>query len=165
MAGLRRIGSALLGVAVIAGLLTVSPPTPARAATGTTGGVTLGGYGGLHAFGGLDLNTSFAPSWPNWDIARAAVIRQDASGGWVLDGWGGIHAFGIAPGVATPAFWKGWDIARAIVVASKDANGILDGRQGYLLDGYGGLHVGRRADPDRVALLWTRHRSWSRNPL
>src|SRR5689334_12456276 len=116
MAGLRRIGSALLGVAVIASLLSLSPPTPARAATGMTGGVTLDGYGGLHPFGGLNLNTNGASNWPNWDIARAAVIRQDGSGGWVLDGWGGVHSFGIAPAVITPAYWKDWDVARDLVV-------------------------------------------------
>jgi uncharacterized protein YvpB len=147
MAGLRRIGSALLAVAIIAGLLTLSPITGARAASGATGGVTLDGFGGLHPFGGLNLNTGSAPSWPNWDIARAAVIRQDGSGGWVLDGWGGIHAFGIAPSVATPAFWQGWDIARAFVMVSKDANGLFDGKQGYLLDGYGGLHPWGGAPP------------------
>lgn len=101
--------------------------------------MTLDGYGGLHTFGGLSLNTAGAGYWNGWDIVRAVSVRADGSGGWQLDGYGGIHAFGAAPRIATPAYW-GWDIARAFVVTSRDSNGLLDGRQGYLLDGYGGLH-------------------------
>lgn len=139
MAGLRRAGATLVAAGIIAGFFALAPNPVARAAAGTTGGVTLDSYGGLHTFGGLNLNTAFAPSWPNWDIARGEAIREDGSGGWLLDGYGGIHAFGIAPPINTPVYW-GWDIARAFVVVSRDANGILDGRQGYLLDGDGGLH-------------------------
>jgi uncharacterized protein YvpB len=147
MGALRRHWSALVAALLLFSLGPLFLPAPTWAASGAAGGVTLDGYGGLHPFGGLNLNTAFAASWPNWDIARAAVVRQDGAGGWVLDGWGGIHAFGSAPNVATPAYWQGWDIARAIVMVSKDANGILDGRQGYLLDGYGGLHPWGGAPP------------------
>jgi uncharacterized protein YvpB len=140
MAGLRRFGSALLGVAIIAGLVAVSPSTTALAATGATGGVTLDAYGGLHPFGGLALNGTGAPYWNGIDIARAVALRQDGSGGWILDGYGGIHSFGLAAPINTPVYWNGWAIARAFVVTSRDANGILDGRQGYLMDGWGGLH-------------------------
>ena len=104
------------------------------------GGATLDGYGGVHPFGGLSLNTAGAPYWSGWDIARSLVLRDDGSGGWVLDGFGGIHAFGAAPAITAPAYWPGWDIARALVVTSRDANGLPDGRQGYVLDGYGGIH-------------------------
>lgn len=104
-----------------------------RAELGPRGGVTLDGFGGLHPFGGLPLNTSGAPYWPNWDVARAVTIIPDASGGWVLDGWGGVHPFGAAPFLTGTPFWNGWDIARGLVVNP-------DGRSGYVLDGWGGLH-------------------------
>jgi uncharacterized protein YvpB len=104
------------------------------------GGVVLDGWGGVHVFGGAQVNISGYPYWPNWDIARAVAIRPDGSGGWTLDGFGGIHAFGAAPTALTPAYWSNWDIARAMVFTSKGADGQPDGRQGYLLDGYGGLH-------------------------
>ncbi len=121
-------------------------PVSAAAASALTwasrahGGATLDGWGGIHPFGGLALNTTGAPYWPGQDIARALALREDGSGGWVLDAYGGIHAFGSAPPIQSPVSWPGWDIARAIVVTSHDANGIADGRQGYVLDGYGGIH-------------------------
>ena len=111
------------------------------AARGVHGGVTLDGFGGLHPFGGLALDTVGAGYWRGWDIARAVAVRADGSGGWQLDGLGGIHAFGAAPSVtAVHAAWPRWDIARAIVVTSYGPDGLADGRQGYLLDGFGGLH-------------------------
>jgi len=105
-----------------------------EAGTGS-GGVVLDGYGGLHPFGGMTLNTSGAPYWNGWDIARslALVVNNPTTGGWELDGYGGIHAFGSAPTINTPAYWSGWDIARALVV-------MADNQSGYLLDGYGGVH-------------------------
>jgi uncharacterized protein YvpB len=133
-----RICSTLVSAGTIAGSVVLGAALPAWGAP-ATGGVTLDGYGGLHPFGGLSLNSARAPYWNNWDIARAIAVRQDGSGGWTLDGQGGIHAWGTAPTISTPTYWN-WDIARALVVTSKNASGLLDGRQGYLLDGYGGLH-------------------------
>jgi hypothetical protein len=121
----------------------VDPPVRAEfvaEARGVHGGVTLDGWGGLHAFGGMALDRSRAPYWQGWDIARAVALRPDGSGGWVLDGWGGVHAFGSAAPVRSPAYWGGWDIARAVVVTSSGPDGLPDGRQGYVLDGFGGLH-------------------------
>lgn len=103
------------------------------------GGVTLDGYGGVHPFGGLSLDSSGAPYWAGWDIARAVVVRADGSGGWTLDGYGGIHAWGSAPTIKTPAYWPYWDIARDLVVTST-SGGVADGAQGYILDGYGAVH-------------------------
>ena len=103
------------------------------------GGVILDGWGGIHPFGGMPLDTSGAPYWHGWDIARAEVVRPDGSGGWVLDAYGGIHAFGAAPAVHSPGSWPTWNIARAMVVTSRDSDGMPDGRQGYLLDGLGGV--------------------------
>jgi uncharacterized protein YvpB len=119
----------------------------AAAASPATGGVTLDGYGGLHAFGTVNLNSAGAASWGSWDIARALTVRPDGSGGWTLDGFGGIHQFGTAAAVRSPAFWNGWDIARAFVMTSTDAGGLPDGRQGYLLDGWGGVHAWGGAPP------------------
>ena len=127
MAHPRKAYPALAAALLLAGLVQLEMPTPAHAAPSATGGVTLDGYGGIHPFGGLNLNTASAPYWGGFDIARAVVLRQDGSGGWTLDGYGGIHAFGAAPAIQTPAYW-GWDIARAFVVTSRDANGVLDGR-------------------------------------
>jgi len=115
-------------------------PGSTRAAGPVHGGAFLDGYGQVHPFGGLSLDTSNAPSWPNWDIARALTLREDGRGGWELDGFGHIHAFGSAPPIATPGYWPGWDIARDIVVTSR-SGGVLDGASGYLLDGFGGIHA------------------------
>lgn len=104
------------------------------------GGVILDGYGGLHPFGGMVLNLSPAPYWGGVDIARAAVVRDDATGGWILDAWGGIHPFGSVNPIAQPGYWPNWYIARDMVVTSRDADGQLDGRQGYVMDGWGGIH-------------------------
>ena len=111
-----------------------------QAAVNRGGGVVLDGWGGLHQFGGVQLNTTRAPYWSRWDIARSLVVRSDGSGGWVLDGYGGIHAFGAAPATTSPAYWSGWDIARSMIFTSRGSDGFPDGRQGYLLDGFGGLH-------------------------
>jgi len=103
------------------------------AALGPRGGVTLDGFGGVHPFGGLPLNTAGAPYWPNWDIARAVALLPDASGGWVLDGWGGVHPFGAAPGLTGTPYWGGWDLARGLVVDR-------GGHSGYVLDAWGAVH-------------------------
>ncbi|MBV8301862.1 MAG: hypothetical protein JOY68_08055 [Candidatus Dormibacteraeota bacterium] len=100
---------------------------------GPRGGVTLDGFGGLNAFGGLQLNTAGAPYWPGWDIARSLVVLPDGSGGWELDGLGGVHPFGSAGALSGTPVWPRWDIARSLVVNP-------DGTSGYVLDGWGGLH-------------------------
>ncbi|MDQ6855771.1 MAG: C39 family peptidase [Candidatus Dormibacteraeota bacterium] len=105
-----------------------------------SGGVTLDAWGGLHGFGETQLNTSSAPYWPGWDIARAVQVREDGSGGWTLDGWGAVHRWGTNPGLTVPISWLGVDIARAFVASSVDANGVADGVSGYVLDGFGGIH-------------------------
>lgn len=142
--------SSLIGLALLVSSTAISlaaiPVVVARAAGGR-GGVTLDGYGGLHAFGGMTLDQRGAPYWPNWDIARALQARADGSGGWTLDGFGAIHSFGSASPIPTPGYWSGWDIARAFVVTSKDVAGLADGRQGYLLDGYGGVRAWGGAPP------------------
>ena len=120
------------------------------------GGAVLDGWGGIHPFGGLALDTSGAPYWRGWDIARSLVLRDDGSGGWILDGYGGVHAFGAAPPVSGSPYWKGWDIARALVVTSRGADGLADGRQGYVLDGYGGLHPFGGAPALATGLYWNR---------
>ena len=137
----RRFRVGLLVAVVVADAVAVglAGRAPASAATSASGGVVLDGFGGLHPFGGLALNTAGRASW-NWDIAQSMSVRSDGSGGWTLDGFGGIHPFGVAGPINTPAYWPGWSIARAIVVTSKDGSGQPDGRQGYLLDGYGGIH-------------------------
>jgi uncharacterized protein YvpB len=143
--GWRR--AVLLLAAMAAPALTALLPDAALAAApapvvapANHGGAVLDGYGGIHPFGGLRLDTTGAPYWPGWDVARGLVLRPDGGGGWVLDAFGGVHAFGTATQVATPAYWPGVDIARAIAIASVDAGGQPDGLQGYLLDGHGGLH-------------------------
>src|SRR5579864_5651854 len=115
MAASRRIGGALLSAILLVASNQMLAPTLVGAAS-VAGGVTLDGYGGLHPFGGLNLNSSGAPYWGGWDVARAVVVRQDGSGGWTLEGFGGIHAFGNAAPIRTPAYWNWWDIARAFVV-------------------------------------------------
>ena len=118
------------------------------------GGAVLDGYGGIHPFGGLSLDTRGAPYWPHRDIARALVLRGDGSGAWVLDGEGGIHAVGAAAPVVPPARWAGRDVARAMAVVSQDSRGEPDGRQGYVLDGGGGLHPWGGAPPLQTGVSW-----------
>lgn len=110
------------------------------AATAPLGGLVLDPFGGLHAFGGFSVDTTNAPYWQGWDIARSAVVLPDGSGGWTLDGSGGIHNWGAAPPIGAPAYWSGRDIARALVV-------LPDRRSGYVLDGFGGLHAFGPAAP------------------
>lgn len=103
-----------------------------------SGGYTLDGFGGVHAFG---LAPPVAPSgyWPGWDIARAITLDPcdtSRSSGYVLDGFGGIHPFGGAPAVTTTGYWTGWDIARSIAV-NPCSGGVVSG---YVLDGFGGIH-------------------------
>src|SRR2546430_6281094 len=121
MAHPRKAYPALVAALLLAGLVQLEMPTPARAAPSATGGVTLDGYGGIHPFGGLNLNTPSAPYWGGFDIARAVVLRPDGSRGWTLDGYGGIPAFGAAPAIQTPA-GSGGDIAPRLLVTSPDAN-------------------------------------------
>jgi uncharacterized protein YvpB len=122
-----------------AGGSSVGPPMSTMAqyawngVTGPRGGVWLDGWGVLHEFGGLQLNSTGLAYWPGWDIARGVAVMPDGQGGWTLDGWGGIHPFGDAPHPAVGQYWRGWDIARAIVMNP-------DGRSGYVLDGWGGIH-------------------------
>jgi uncharacterized protein YvpB len=130
-------------VAALASAAFLSLLSPAGAAAGASpqpGGVVLDGWGGLHPFGGFQLDSAGAPQWPGWDIARAVVVRGDGAGGWTLDGWGGIHAFGAAAAVATPAYQPGLDTARDFVVTSTDSAGQPDGRAGYLLESSGAIH-------------------------
>ena len=105
--------------------------------SGVGAGYLLDSFGGITPFGDAPaLNTSGAPYWAGWDIARSLTVLPDASGGWILDGWGGIHNFGTAPRIAEPAYWPGWDIARDLVVLARPGGGYM----GYVLDGWGGLH-------------------------
>ncbi|HEY0409077.1 MAG TPA: hypothetical protein VGE42_02305 [Candidatus Dormibacteraeota bacterium] len=151
--GWRR-ARCLLATATVLAAVTAHRPGPRLATTvapaiapvavvvpAVHGGAVLDGFGGVHPFGGLALDTTGAPYWRGWDIARSLVVRADGGGGWELDGWGGIHAFGSATAVAAPTYWPQWDIGRAMVVSSTDAAGLADGRQGYVLDGWGGLHA------------------------
>ncbi len=119
----------LAGAIVLAGVIAV--PHPAAASTGSPGGVLLDAHGGLHAFGGLSLNTSHAASWSG-DVARSLAVLPDGSGGWTLDEHGGTHAFGAAGALSGTPWWPG-DEARALVV-------LPDGSSGYELDAWGGLH-------------------------
>ena len=83
-------------------------------------GVTLDGYGGVHAFG-----FSAAPGqldgayWPGWNIARSVRVNPTSTAstpaGWVLEGFGGIHSFAGAHPLPPGAYW-GWDIAVELVV-------------------------------------------------
>ena len=114
--------------------------TPVRRDVG--GGLTVDGYGRLHAYGvgagprlGLPRGGT---TWPGWDIARGVALLADHTGGYVLDGWGGLHPFAIGTAAMPPAitdgpYWRGWDIARGVAILP-DASG------GYVLDGWGGLH-------------------------
>ena len=129
---MRRLLAGLVGL-LIALALGVSSNAPIVAqAAGASGGVVLDGYGGLHPFGGASINTSGAPYWPGWNIARAVAVKPDGSGGWMLDGFGGVHAFGNAVAPLAYPYWPNWDIARAIAYAP---NGM-----GYEMDGFGGVH-------------------------
>lgn len=140
----------LLTLAVL--LTTVAPPQliQARAAISSPGGVVLDGYGGLHPFGGLQLTSTSAPYWQNWDIARSVAVLSDGSGGWTLDGFGGIHSWGAAPAIVSPVYWANWDVARALVVAA-------GGASGYVLDAFGGLHPFGSAPSFSGTPYWPNH--------
>src|SRR5207245_809194 len=58
------------------------------AAVNAGGGVVLDGWGGVHVFGGAQVDIRGYAFWPYWDIARAVAVRPDGSGGWTLDGVG-----------------------------------------------------------------------------
>ncbi len=121
-------------------LVTTGVARPVAAAAQSQGGVTLDRYGGLHTFGGLQINTAGDATWPSWDIARSVALSPTGSGGWTLDGWGGVHPFGGAPSLTGMPYWLGWDIARALVV-------LPDGQSGYVLDGWGAVHPFGGAGP------------------
>lgn len=129
---------ALTAVALFSGSTALAPVSASGPAQ--PGGVALDKYGGLHPFGGASVNTSGAPYWAGWNIARSLVVLPDGSGGWTLDGWGGIHHWGAAPPITTPFDEHGWDIARALVVLPDEASG-------YVLDGWGTLHAFGSAPP------------------
>ncbi|HKR99707.1 MAG TPA: C39 family peptidase [Candidatus Dormibacteraeota bacterium] len=139
----RALALALLLVVITPSRLqTASAANPLQ-----TGGVVLDGWGGLHPFGGYNLDTTGAPYWPGYDIARALVVRNDGAGGWLLDGAGAVHAFGRAKDVGDHLTWPGQDVARALVITSYDAAGdtgeLQDGSdavQGYILDEHGGVN-------------------------
>ena len=106
-----------------------------------SGGWTLDGYGGMHAYGeAAVINT---PAYWGWDIARAFVISSrgpdglaDGRQGYLLDGYGGIHAWGGAPVLTgwpyTPYVdqWRGLDL-------HYDGSGLPDG--GWEMDRWGHL--------------------------
>jgi uncharacterized protein YvpB len=139
--------TALLTVAVLVVTLTPARLVRAGAVSPSPGGVVLDGFGGLHPFGGLQLTSTGAPYWPNWDIARAIAVVGDGSGGWTLDGFGGIHSWGSALSVPTPAYWPNWDVARALVM-------LPDERSGYVLDAFGGIHAFGAAPSFSSAPYW-----------
>ena len=112
-----RHARCLLASATVLAVVTALRPAPGLAAAAPVvvpaavhGGAVLDGFGGVHPFGGLALDTSGATYWRGWDIARSLVVRADGGGGWVLDGWGGIHAFGAAPALASPHAVAGLDV-------------------------------------------------------
>ena len=128
----RRTISAL--AAATAALLSLAlGAAPASATSAPSGGVVLDGFGGLHPFGGVSLDSRGSPYWQGWDIARSVSVLPDGSGGWTLDGLGGIHAWGAAPPLTGAPYW-GWDIARALAV-------LPGGTGAYVLDGWGGVHA------------------------
>jgi hypothetical protein len=101
-------------------------------------GATIDALGGIHLLcGSPALDTTGAPAWMHFPIARGIAITQDGAGnktgGFVLDGWGGVHPFGHAHLATSPrTYWRGWDIARGIAV---DGHG-----HGVVVDGWGGVH-------------------------
>jgi spore germination protein YaaH len=127
------------------------------------GGLTLDGYGGLHAYGQGVANVATTAYWNNYDIARDFAFLPDGSGGYVLDGLGGLHPFSVNDGAAPVSrdplrtngmpratvggpFWPTLDVARKVVI-------FPNGSGGYILDGYGHVHgfgIGRPAPPDPV---------------
>jgi cysteine-rich secretory family protein len=118
---------------------TGSPHTGAAPAAlpPAAGSVTLDAWGGLHPSAGVPLDTTGAPYWHGWDIARSLQLLPAGGGGWVLDGWGGIHSFGSAPALPAGPYWPHWDIARGLAVHYSPL-GRPDG--GWVLDGWGGIH-------------------------
>lgn len=122
-----------------------TPPSPQSG-----GGVVLDGWGGLHPFGTYTLDTTGAPYWPGWDIARSVQLMPGGVGGWVLDGWGGVHPFGDAPSLGIGPYWPGWSIAESLVVYPNSTGGY----SGYVLDGYGGIHPIGGAPPLTGGPYW-----------
>jgi PKD repeat protein len=131
-----------LNVTGVGGASSTSTVIHVLPATARTGGYTLDGFGGLHAF--TIGATATAPAthgstyWPGWDIARGAAVLPDGSGGYTLDAFGGLHPFRVGSGGTPPAatgapYWKGWDAARGVAV-------MPNGKGGYVLDLFGGIH-------------------------
>ena len=129
----------------------VSGSTTCAGPGGSTYGLTLDGFGGLHGFGGAAVNTASAIYWPNWNIARGMVEISGGTGGHTLDGYGGLHPWGAAPGVTTSAYWSGWDIARRLALNPCDTSG----QSGYVLDGLGGMHPFGGAPAVTTSAYWT----------
>src|SRR2546430_17099160 len=92
MAHPRKAYPALVAALLLAGLVQLEMPTPAHAAPSATGGVTLDGYGGIHPFGGLNLNTPSAPHRGGFATPPAPRPRPAGTGGRALDGAGGRPA-------------------------------------------------------------------------
>ena len=97
------------------------------------GGVTVDGFGGLHAWGGATIDRTGAAYWPGNDIARGVALRA-GGGGYTLDGWGGIHRWGGAPAVGGPPSYEGLDWYRGLTVGGSS------GYSGYAIDRYGGIY-------------------------
>jgi len=83
-------------------------------------GVTLDGYGGVHAFGFTAPPAQLGGSyWPGWNIARSVRVNPTSTpsnpGGWVMEGLGGVHPYGPAQSIPQGPYWN-WDIAVELVV-------------------------------------------------
>jgi len=116
---------------------------------------TLDGFGGLHR-DGASLSPRWSGYWPNWKIARAAMLLPDSSGGYVMDGYGGLHPFatGSNPMPASLsgfAYWPGWDIARDLLLLP---TATASQPQGYTMDGFGGLHPFGGAPVAHFSAYW-----------
>jgi len=87
--------------------------------TSSVAGVTLDGWGGVHAFGNAGPITGLTGFWNNWDIARSVQFAPNSTvlnpQGWVLEGFGGIHPFGGAPNLPG-AYFPNADVAVKLMV-------------------------------------------------
>src|SRR3989442_1108519 len=107
-----------------------------------SGGWTLDGFGGIHAFGTAPI--AITPAyWSNWDIARAIVVtskgadgQPDGRQGYLLGGYGGLRRWGGAP-EQTGWAYTGTGIWRGVGIHF-DANGVPGGGGG---EGWGGVPV------------------------
>lgn len=87
----------------------------------TAAGLTLDGFGGVHAFGFTAAPGQLAASyWRNWNIARSIRVNPTSTssnpGGWQMEGFGGTHPFGGVHGIPQAAYWN-QDVAVELVVA------------------------------------------------